>query len=102
MIGHGVVIGKHCIIAAQVGIAGKTKIGDWCTIYGQVGIAQNLTIGDKTIISAQSGVSKDLEGGKTYGGTPAEEMRAKFREMAALRMLSEEVIKNKGGGEGQG
>ncbi len=30
MIGHGVVIGKNCLIAAQAGIAGKTIVGDWC------------------------------------------------------------------------
>lgn len=95
MIGHGVVIGKHCIIAGQVGIAGKTIIGDWCTIYGQVGIVQNLKIGDRSIILAGTGVTKDLEGGKTYFGIPAEEVKAKYKEMAAIRMLTDDVIKRK-------
>jgi UDP-3-O-[3-hydroxymyristoyl] glucosamine N-acyltransferase len=94
-IGHGVVIGKHCILAAQIGIAGKSKIGDWCTIYGQVGIAQNLTIGDRTTVWAQSGISKDLEDGKTWFGSPAIEARDKLKEMAAIRMLTDEMI-NKG------
>jgi UDP-3-O-[3-hydroxymyristoyl] glucosamine N-acyltransferase len=40
-------------------------------------------------------VSKDLEGGKSYFGYPADESRAKYKEMAALRMLSEEVIRKK-------
>ena len=87
MIGHGVVIGKNCLIAAQAGIAGKTIVGDWCVIYGQAGLTQNLTIGDHTTILAQSGVHKDLEGGKSYFGSPAEEAKAKYKEMVALKNL---------------
>ena len=86
-IGHDCKIGKHCIIAAQVGIAGNTTVGDWCIFQGQVGIAQNLTIGDRTIILAKSGVSKDLEGGKQYFGYPAQEARTAFRDLAVLRQL---------------
>ncbi len=93
MIGHGAVIGKHCILAAQVGVAGKTIIGDWCILYGQVGVAQNLNIGDKTIILAQSGVTRDLEGGKTYFGSPAEEARGKYKEIAALRIMAGDYMK---------
>ena len=88
-IGHGAVIGNNCLIAAQTGIAGKTIIGNNCVLYGQVGIAQNLVIGDNTIISAKSGVSKDLSGGKTYFGIPASEAREKYKELATLRLLSE-------------
>jgi len=88
MIGHGVVIGKHCLIAAQAGIAGKTIVGDWCIIYGQAGLTQNLHIGDKTTILAQSGVTKDLEGSKSYFGSPAGEAREKFRELALIKSLS--------------
>ena len=86
-VGHGVHIGKHCLIAAQVGIGGKTIIGDWVTLYGQVGIAQNLHIGDRVTVLAKSGISKDLEAGKTYFGIPAEDIRSKYRELAALRHL---------------
>ena len=89
-IGHGVVIGKHCLIVAQTGIAGKSSIGDYSTIYGQVGIAQNVHIGAKSVILGKSGVSKDLEGGKTYYGTPAGDAKEKFREIAAVKMLIDE------------
>lgn len=87
MIGHGVVIGKNCLIAAQAGIAGKTILGDWCVLYGQSGLAQNLKIGDRTTILAQTGVHTDLEGGKSYFGTPVGEARSKYRELAALKIL---------------
>jgi UDP-3-O-[3-hydroxymyristoyl] glucosamine N-acyltransferase len=92
-IGHGVVIGKHCLFAAQVGIGGKTTIGDNVILYGQVGVAQRVTIGDNVVISAKSGVSKSLEGGKAYFGAPAVEAREAYREMAAVRQLPD-FLKN--------
>ena len=87
-IGHGAVIGKRCLLAGQVGVGGKVTLEDGVVLYGQVGIAHGVTIGAEAIVSAKSGVSKDLEGGKTYFGAPAVEIRIKQREMATLRMLS--------------
>lgn len=86
-IGHGAVIGKNCLFAAQVGIGGKTIIEDNVVLYGQVGIAQALHIGKGAVLLAKSGVSKSLEGGKTYFGIPADEVRSKYKELAALRQL---------------
>ncbi len=94
-IGHGVVIGKHCLFAAQVGIAGKTIIGDHVTLYGQVGIAQNLVIGDHVTVLAKSGVSKNLESGKSYFGAPCEEAREMLKEMAALKIIARNYKKPK-------
>ncbi|MFT5833541.1 MAG: UDP-3-O-[3-hydroxymyristoyl] glucosamine N-acyltransferase [Cognaticolwellia sp.] len=92
---HGVVVGKNCIIASQVGVAGKTIIEDNVTIYGQAGLSKSIRIGEKAVISAQAGVSKSLEGGKLYFGSPAEEARTKWRELAALRQLPEILRKMK-------
>ena len=89
-IGHGAVVGKHCLFAAQVGIGGKTVIGNHVILYGQVGIAQNLVLEDNIVVLAKSGVSKNLETGKTYFGYPAEEVKDKFKQLAALRRLSRE------------
>ena len=86
-IGHGVEIGQHCILAAQVGIGGKTIIGHGVILYGQVGIAPRLKIGDKAVILAKSGVSKNLKGHTTYFGYPAREAGLQYRSLAALRML---------------
>lgn len=88
-IGHDTVIGKKCLIAAQCGIAGCVTIGNEVTIWGQVGMASGITIGDKAILLAQSGISKSLKGGQTYFGSPAEEVRAKYKEMAMIRRLPE-------------
>lgn len=88
-IGHDTVVGKHCLMAANVGLAGCVRVEDHVTIWGQVGCTSDITIGEGAIILAQSGISKSLEGGKTYFGSPCAEVKIKFREMAALRRLPE-------------
>jgi UDP-3-O-[3-hydroxymyristoyl] glucosamine N-acyltransferase len=92
-IGHGVVVGKNCLIAAQTGISGKSILEDNVVLYGQVGVAQNLHIGKGVVVSGKSGVSKDLEGGKAYYGVPATEFSEKMRELAAIRQLPN-LLKN--------
>lgn len=86
-IGHDTVVGKQCLMAANVGLAGCVRVEDKVTIWGQVGCASDVTIGEGAIILAQSGISKNLEGGKTYFGSPCGEVKEKFREMAAVRRL---------------
>ena len=93
-IGHDTIVGENCLMAAGVGLAGCVRVENNVTLWGQVGIASDVTIGEGAVILAQSGVSKDLEGGKTYFGSPCGEVREKFKEMAALRMLPN-FIKNK-------
>ncbi|CVK15463.1 UDP-3-O-[3-hydroxymyristoyl] glucosamine N-acyltransferase [Apibacter mensalis] len=87
-IGHDTVIGRKCLIASQVGIAGCCTIHDEVSIWGQAGFASSLTIGEKAIILAQSGVSKNLKAGKTYFGSPAEEAKKKLKELATLKNLA--------------
>jgi UDP-3-O-[3-hydroxymyristoyl] glucosamine N-acyltransferase len=86
-VGHGAVLGKNCLVAAQVGIGGKTIIGNNVTLYGQVGVAHNLIIGDDSVILAKSGVGKNIEPGKRYFGIPAKEVSQIFKELAALSNL---------------
>lgn len=88
-IGHDTVIGKRCLIASQVGISGCVIIEDLVTIWGQAGITSGITIGEKAVISAQSGVSKSLEGHKSYFGTPADDFRKKYKEIASIRLIPE-------------
>lgn len=92
-VGHDSVIGKRCLIASQVGIAGCVLIEDFVTIWGQVGITSGITIGEKAIISAQSGVSKSLEANKSYFGTPADEFRKKYKEIASIRLIPDIIEK---------
>lgn len=88
-IGHDTQIGKHCLFASQVGIAGCVVIGDNVTLWGQVGVTSGISIGEGAVVYAQSGVSKSLKPGLRYFGSPAEDARKKYREMASLKVLPE-------------
>ena len=86
-VGHDSVIGEHCLIAAQTGIAGCVIIEDNVTIWGQVGTNSGITIGEGAIILGQTGVTKSVEGNKSYFGTPIEESRKKLKELAQIKRL---------------
>lgn len=88
-IGHGAVIGRNCLFAAQVGIGGKAIIEDGVILWGQVGVSKDLTIGAGAIVLAQSGVPASLEAGKTYFGTPVGEAKPKMRELAWVKRIPE-------------
>ncbi len=70
-IGHGGSIGPHCMIVAQVGIAGSTELGHHVTLAGQVGVTGHLKIGNAATIGAQSGIMMDVPDQSTLVGSPA-------------------------------
>jgi UDP-3-O-[3-hydroxymyristoyl] glucosamine N-acyltransferase len=88
-IGHDTVIGKNCLFAAQVGVAGAVKIKDNVMLWGQVGVQKDLTIGENVVVLGQSGVSSDLESGKTYFGSPAKDARDKMKELVYVTRIPE-------------
>ncbi|MEI7998595.1 MAG: UDP-3-O-(3-hydroxymyristoyl)glucosamine N-acyltransferase [Candidatus Omnitrophota bacterium] len=90
-IAHNVVIGKHCLIIAQVGISGSSTIGNHVILAGQVGVVGHLTIGDGAIVAAQSGVSKSIEAGKQVFGSPAQPIREAFKTNAHIQRLDHYV-----------
>ena len=100
-IGHDTVIGKNCLLAAQVGVAGATTIEDEVILWGQVGVSKTLTIGKGAVLYAQSGVPSSLEGGKTYFGSPAIDVKEKMRELVWIKRIPEiwEKIKNQNSGD---
>lgn len=92
-VGHDTIIGRDCLIASQVGISGACVIGDNVTLWGQVGVPSKLTIGNGATLLGQSGIIADVEGGKTYFGSPAGEWKQKMREVALMGRLPELVKK---------
>ncbi len=86
-VGHDTIIGKRCVIAAQVGIAGCVVIEDDVTLWGQVGIPSGIRVGKGAVLLAKAGVMSDVPAGKTYFGAPAKEHVQKWRELAALSKL---------------
>ncbi len=92
-VGHDTQIGKHCLFASQVGIAGCVIIEDEVTLWGQVGVTSGIRIGEKAVVLGQAGVTKSIKGGKTYFGTPIDEARRKYKEIASLRVLPDIIEK---------
>lgn len=86
-IGHNVVIGRHCVIVSQVGIAGSSTLEDFVVLGGQVGLAGHLTVGMGAQVAAQSGVAGDIPRGARYGGYPAQPALSWAREAALLKQL---------------
>ena len=70
-IGHNVVIGKRCLIVAQVGIGGGVTFEDDVVVGGQAGFAGHLTVGRGAKIAAQAGILKNVESGAFLKGNPA-------------------------------
>ena len=86
-IGHNVKIGKNCLIASQVGIAGSTTVGNNVTIAGQVGIIDHLNIGNNTTIAVKSCVYKSLPENSFVSGIPAINHLDKLKQDAILKRL---------------
>lgn len=84
-IGHNVRIGKACVIVAQVGISGSTVLENQVVLAGQAGIAGHLRIGAGSRIGAQAGVMADVPARSELLGSPAQPVKAFFKEIASIR-----------------
>jgi UDP-3-O-[3-hydroxymyristoyl] glucosamine N-acyltransferase len=88
-IGHGTKVGAHCLLVAQVGIAGSATLGHHCVVGGQVGIVGHITVGNTVMIGAKAGVINDVPDGKVIVGTPAIELTKARRAYALIEVLPE-------------
>jgi UDP-3-O-[3-hydroxymyristoyl] glucosamine N-acyltransferase len=87
-IGHNVVIGRHCVIVAQVGISGSTELGDFVVIGGQAGCVGHIKVGTGAQIAGASHAKDDVAPGARMGGTPARPLKQWAREIALLTRLA--------------
>lgn len=92
-VGHDTIIGKNCLIGAFAAIAGVTVIEDDVLIWARVAINKDIVIGKGAVIMATSAIDKSVEGGKTYMGSPAMEVKKYWRYMVSLKQIPE-LIKN--------
>ena len=86
-IGHNVIIGRHCVIVGQVGIAGSATLEDYVVVGGQGGVAGHITIGAGAQIAGASHAKDSVPAGVRMIGTPARTLREWGREQLALRRL---------------
>lgn len=88
-IGHGVVLGRNVLMAAQSGIAGSTSVGDAVQFGGQSGAAGHLTIGDRVKIAARAAVFASVDHDAFVSGTPAIDHREWRKASAVFAKLPE-------------
>lgn len=86
-IAHNVVIGRHCIIVAQSGIAGSAELGDYVVMGAKSGVLGHVKVGRGAQIAGMAHVKGDVAPGAKMGGTPARPFKEWAREIAAVRQL---------------
>ena len=94
-IGHNCSIGANCLIVAQTGISGSTKVGHNVTFGGQVGTVGHINIGANSVYAARSGIIADMPEGVFCAGFPVQPHAEWLRVQAAIRRLPEMVKKIK-------
>ena len=86
-VGHNVIVGEHCLLCAQAGVAGSTVLGDRVVVGGKAGIADNLIVGDDVVLGGGSVVLSNVPKGRVMMGYPATKMAIHIEGYKALRRL---------------
>lgn len=86
-VGHNVRIGRMCLLAGQVGLAGSAVLEDGVVLAGQVGVADHITIGSGAMAGAAATVVENVEPGQQVWGTPAQDISAEKRSVVWYRRL---------------
>ena len=86
-VGHNVTIGRHCLLAAQIGLAGSLTVGDNVALGAKVGINNHVKIGDGAQVTAMSAVKDDVPPNGRWGGYFAKPTKQWFREIVAVERL---------------
>jgi UDP-3-O-[3-hydroxymyristoyl] glucosamine N-acyltransferase len=96
-IGHNVAIGRHCVMAAQVGISGSVTVEDFVVLGARVGVNNHVTIGEGAQIAGTAIVFRDVPAGAEYGGFPAKPVKLWMREVLLLERLARQRSAAKAG-----
>jgi UDP-3-O-[3-hydroxymyristoyl] glucosamine N-acyltransferase len=91
MVAHNVHVGQHCILVAQVGIAGSSQLGNYVVLGGQSGVADHVKIGDQVMVAAKSAVTSDeeIKAKARLVGIPARDFVTFYRELSLIHKLPE-------------
>ena len=88
-VGHGVEIGAHSLLCAQVGIAGGSRLGRNVLLAGQVGVVDHIVLGEGVMAAAKTGISSNIPDRTVVGGYPHQSARDWKRSLAVHRKLPE-------------
>ncbi|MDH3614617.1 MAG: UDP-3-O-(3-hydroxymyristoyl)glucosamine N-acyltransferase [Gammaproteobacteria bacterium] len=87
-IGHNVHIGEHTAMATACAIAGSARIGKRCMFAGMVGMAGHIEVCDDVVVNGKGMVSKNItEPGAYASNFPIEPVRDWNRRVAKIRRL---------------
>ena len=86
-IGHNCIVGEHCIMVSQSGLAGSTTLGRNVVMGGQSATSGHLTIAPFTTLAARSGVTKSIKIGGIYSGFPLMEHKLWLKLQAKLAKM---------------
>ena len=86
-VAHNVTIGKGCVIAGQVGLAGSCELGNFVTIGGQSGINGHIKVGNKCVVATNTLVTKSLKTGSFVSGIPARDHMKRRKQEAVINQL---------------
>lgn len=86
-VAHNVQIGPACVVVAQCGIAGSSRLGKGVVLGGKVGVRDHITLHDGVQSAACACISKDVPAGTTVIGQPAVPAEQFAREQGKIRRL---------------
>jgi UDP-3-O-[3-hydroxymyristoyl] glucosamine N-acyltransferase len=86
-VGHGTVVGKHCMLCGMSATAGSVVLGDRVILAGHAGVSNRIEIGNDVQVGAMTGVTKDLPEKGTYLGFPAQPAGEWRRNVVMARRL---------------
>jgi len=88
-VAHNCLIGKRCLLVAQVGLSGSVTVGDDSILAGKAASVPHVRIGKRSVLAALSAANKDLPDDSIVGGVPARPHMQWKRELAAITHLPE-------------
>jgi UDP-3-O-[3-hydroxymyristoyl] glucosamine N-acyltransferase len=86
-VAHNVEVGPDCLLVAQSGISGSTKLGHHTVMAGQAGCVGHITVGSGVVLSARAVATKDVPDGVTLSGHPGQPHREWLKTNANLKRL---------------
>jgi UDP-3-O-[3-hydroxymyristoyl] glucosamine N-acyltransferase len=86
-IGHNVIVGRDCVFAGQVGVAGSSRIGDRVVLGGQCGVSDNIFVGDDVVAGGATKIFTNAPAGRVLLGSPAMKMEAHVEATKNIRRL---------------
>lgn len=86
-VGHNVDIGPGCILVAQSGVAGSSRLGRGVILAAQSGVSGHLEIGDGALVNGQSGVTADVPAGAKVMGSPSVPYTDHVRSLVRIAKL---------------